>query len=91
MALLLNAAPAQNGRSVVQLDLQPGHVLAVTNLSHDYLQAEKIQVQTQSGKALHPLATDMQTAIYQCLDCSPQKVEIIFDKNLEDRMDIVVF
>lgn len=87
----LNAAPAQNGQSVVQVDLQQGNVLAVTNLSHDYLQMEKIQVQTESGKVLHPLATDMQTTIYQCLDCSPKKVEIIFDKNLEDRIDIVVF
>lgn len=87
----LNAAPAQNGQSVVQVDLQQGNVLAVTNLSHDYLQMEKIQVQTKSGKVLHPLATDMQTTIYQCLDCSPKKVEIIFDKNLEDRIDIVVF
>ena len=88
----LNAAQHQQAaRSVVQVDLQQGNVLSVTNLAHDYLQTADVLVRTKSGKTLRPLATDMQTALYQCIDCGLQKIEIIFDKNLEDRMDIVIF
>lgn len=88
----LNATQQQQAiRSVVRVDLQKGNVLAVTNLAHDYLQAADVLVRTESGETLRPLVTDMQTALYQCLDCGLQKLKVIFDKNLENRIDIVVF
>ena len=75
----------------VKVFLKKGEVLALTNFSHDYLQISKIIVQTEDGRELNPLAFDMQTKIYQCSKCDKLELKIIFESNMKDRVDILIF
>lgn len=88
----LAAAKAGEGVNiVVSVNLNQGDVLAVTDLSQDYLKTFKVSVQEDKGGEIIPLVLDMQTRIYQCPQCGVWKLKVIFDASMKDRLDMVVF
>lgn len=85
-------APADAGENgVTQIALKDGDVLAITDLSQNYIANSKVVVQTLEGEDFLPIATDAQTKIYGCKDCNELNLKIIFNSNVKDRIDVVVF
>lgn len=86
------SAPVEAGEDVVALvTLKSGDILAITDLSQNYIVDSKVVVQTVQGEVLVPIAVDAQTKIYRCKDCDALNLEIIFNLNIKDRIDIVIF